>query len=69
MKIIITSNKPILTQEGRLPKGVPIDVAEGLGQFLIGRGEASLIEVKASVIDPSPPDEKSRFRAKGKKAD
>ena len=69
MKIIIISDKPVLTQSGRLPKGVPLDVPDGLAQFLIGRGEASIVEVKAATIDPSPPDEKSRFRAKGKKAD
>lgn len=69
MKIIITSTKPILTQMGRLPKGMTVDVPDGLAQFLISRGEAALLEVKTGTIDPSPPDEKVKTRGRLKKAD
>ena len=68
MKIIVISNKPVLTQFGRLPKGVPVDVPDNLAQFLIDRGEASFMEVKTGTIDPSPADEK-KPRGRATKAD
>lgn len=50
MKIIITSKKPVLTAEcGRLPVGVPVEVSDMLGAFLLARGDASRVEVKAPV--------------------
>lgn len=69
MKIIIISNKPVLTQMGRLPKGMTVDVPDGLAQFLISRGEAAMFEVKTGTIDPSLPDEKTKVRGRPKKAD
>jgi hypothetical protein len=68
MKILITSPKPILTQFGRLPKGMTVDVPEGLAQFLILRGEAAMLEIKTGEIDPSPTDEKPKTRGRPKKA-
>jgi hypothetical protein len=55
MKIIITSKKPVLTAEcGRLPSGVPVDVSDALGAFLVARGDAAKVEVKAPVTLKAP---------------
>lgn len=69
MKIIITSNKPVLTQFGRLPHGTTVEVPEGLAQFLIARGEAAVFETKVGGIDPAPAEEKVKTRGRPKKAD
>lgn len=69
MKIIITSTKPVLTQMGRLPMGMTVDVPDGLAQFLISRGEAAMYETKTGSIDPAPADEKVKTRGRAKKAD
>lgn len=54
MKIIVTTKKPVLTQErGRLPAGVPVEVSPLLAAFLIERGEAQAVETKAP--DPEAP--------------
>lgn len=46
MRIVIQSKKPILVPDGRLPIGVPIDVADPLGRFLVQRGDAVVVEHK-----------------------
>jgi hypothetical protein len=56
MQIIVTTKKPVLTADhGRLPFGVPVKVSETLGAFLIERGDAKPIEVKAPVPIPARP--------------
>lgn len=52
MKIVIVSKKPVLTPTGRLPKDIPVDVADQLGKFLIERGDAVLFEVKERIDRP-----------------
>lgn len=52
MKIVVISKKPVLTPTGRLPKDIPVDVADQLGKFLIERGDAVLFEVKERIDRP-----------------
>lgn len=52
MKIVITSRKPVLTQLGRLPAGIPIDVPELLAKHLIEHGDAVLYETKEAMDRP-----------------
>jgi hypothetical protein len=46
MKILITTKKPVLTPQGRLPSGTPVDVEDQLGKFLMDEGLAVLFETK-----------------------
>jgi stringent starvation protein B len=52
MKIVITSKKPVLTQFGRHPNGVMIDVPDQLAKFLIERGDAVRFETKEAMERP-----------------
>ena len=52
MKIVVTTRKPVLTQLGRLPKDVPVDVPPQLASFLIERGDAVLLETKEAMDRP-----------------
>lgn len=52
MKIVVVTKKPVLTPTGRLPKDIPVDVADQLGKFLIERGDAMLFEVKERIDRP-----------------
>lgn len=52
MKIVITAKKPVLVPGRRLPVGIPVEVAEPLGLFLIKRGEAVALEVKEKLDRP-----------------
>jgi hypothetical protein len=52
MKIVVVTKKPVLTPTGRLPKDIPVDVADQLGKFLIERGDAVLFEVKERIDRP-----------------
>jgi stringent starvation protein B len=53
MKIVITSKKPVLTQFGRHPHGVTVDVPDQLAKFLIERGDAVCFETKEAMDRPS----------------
>lgn len=54
MQIIVTAKKPVLTADhGRLPAGIPVEVPDTLGAFLIGRGDAKRLEVKATLSLPA----------------
>lgn len=53
MKIVITSKKPVLTAQGRLPAGVSVDVPDQLGIFLINEGLAVLLETKEQMDRPT----------------
>jgi hypothetical protein len=74
MKIIITSKKPVLTQFGRHPHGVVVDVPDALASFLIERGDAAAYETKAPAPAPEPeqpaaePGETEPKRGRAKKA-
>jgi hypothetical protein len=59
MKIIITSKKPVLTQFGRHPHGVTVDVPDALASFLIERGDAAAYETKAAAPAPAPEPEQT----------
>ena len=52
MKIVVVTKKPVLTQFGRLPKDIPVDVPDQLGIFLIERGDAVTFEVKERIDRP-----------------
>jgi stringent starvation protein B len=53
MKIVVTSKKPVMAVGyGRLPAGVPVEVADQLGLFLIERGEAVRMETKEAMDRP-----------------
>lgn len=53
MKIVVTSKKPVLASgHGRLPAGIPVEVADQLGLFLIERGEAVRLETKEAMDRP-----------------
>lgn len=56
MKIVITTKKPVLVPGGRLPAGVPVDVAPSLGKMFIERGDAVAFEVKESQDRPYQAD-------------
>jgi hypothetical protein len=51
-KIVVTTKKPVLTQLGRLPKDVPVDIPQPLATFLIERGDAVLFETKEAMDRP-----------------
>lgn len=52
MNIVVTSKKPVRTAErGTLPTGIPVEVSEPLGKFLIEQGVAALVETKS---EPAP---------------
>ena len=53
MKIVITSNKPVLIPQGRLPKGIPVEVSPTLANFLIEQGVAVLFETKEVMDRPT----------------
>lgn len=53
MKIVITSKKPVLTQFGRLPHGLSVDVPDQLAIFLIERGDAVRFETKEAMDRPT----------------
>lgn len=47
MNIVVTSKKPVRTAEcGVLPTGIPVEVTDPLGKFLIEQGLAALVETK-----------------------
>ncbi len=52
MKIIITTQKPVLTQFGRLPYGMATDVPDQLAKFLVDRGDAAFVETKEAAVEP-----------------
>jgi len=52
VKIVVVTKKPVLTQFGRLPKDIPVDVPDQLAKFLIERGDAVLFEVKERLDRP-----------------
>ena len=52
MKIVVINKKPVLTQFGRLPKDIPVDVPDQLAKFLIDRGDAVPFEVKERLDRP-----------------
>ncbi len=64
MNIIITSKKPVLTQFGRLPMGMTVDVPDNLAQFLIDRGEAQAVETKVAQPEPVAAADKPAGRKK-----
>lgn len=53
MKIVVINKKPVLTQFGRLPKDIPVDVPDQLAKFLIERGDAVALETKESMDRPT----------------
>lgn len=53
MKIVVINKKPVLTQFGRLPHGVPVDVPDQLAKFLIDRGDAVAMETKEKMDRPT----------------
>jgi stringent starvation protein B len=74
MKIIITSKNPVLTEFGRHPHGVVVDVPDALAGFLIERGDAAAYETKAAAPASEPeqttaePDDAEKKRGRAKKA-
>lgn len=53
MKIVVVSKKPVMAiGHGRLPAGVPVEVADQLGLFLIERGDAVRMETKEAMDRP-----------------
>jgi hypothetical protein len=52
MKIVVVTKKPVLTQFGRLPKDVPVEVNDHLARFLIDRGDAVAFETKEKMDYP-----------------
>lgn len=53
MKIVVINKKPVLTQFGRLPKDLPVDVPDQLAKFLIERGDAVALETKEKMDRPT----------------
>lgn len=54
MNIVVTSKKPVRTAEcGVLPTGIPVEVTDPLGKFLIEQGLAALVETKSDQ-EPAP---------------
>ena len=53
MKIVVVTKKPVLTQFGRLPKDIPVDVPAQLAKFLIERGDAVALETKNQMDRPT----------------
>jgi hypothetical protein len=52
MKIVVVTKKPVLTQFGRLPKDIPVEVNDHLARFLIDRGDAVAYETKVAMDFP-----------------
>ena len=52
MRIVITTRKPVLTDLGRLPQGIPVDVPPLLGKHLLESGAAVLYETKVAMDRP-----------------
>jgi hypothetical protein len=52
-KIVVTNKKPVLTQFGRLPQNVPVDVPPQLAKFLVERGDAVYLETKEKMDRPT----------------
>ena len=63
MQIIITSKKPVLTANyGHLPAGIPTEVDDHTGKFLIEHGVAALVEHKTH--EPAPVATKPKPKSK-----
>ena len=54
MQIVVTTKKPVVSPTGRrLPRDIPIDVADLYGKFLIAEGLALPLEVKEAQDRPT----------------
>jgi len=54
MKIVVTTKKPVISPDGRrLPQGLPIDVADLYGKFLLAEGLAVTVEHKEAQDRPT----------------
>ena len=52
-KIVVVTPKAVLTQFGKLPKDIPVDVPHGLADFLVTRGDAVYFQTKEAMDRPT----------------